>query len=488
VARILIVDDDEIFCSTFSLFLSKIGHEFDIAQNLKDGLKMASRKDYDIVFLDVVLPDRSGLEGIGSFKEVRSSPEVIIITGKGEMNGPEIALRSGAWDYLTKPLSFSNVKLLIARALQNRKYKFLFLKNEILDNEFILGNDPKLKDCLNIASKAAGSEGSVLITGETGTGKELLARCLHANSSRSKSRFVIVDCTNLPENLVESLLFGHEKGAFTGADRSREGIIQQADGGTLFLDEVGDLRPSTQKSLLRVLQEKKYRPLGSTKEMSLDFRVISASNRNLKGMVEADQFRKDLYFRLVTFHIHLPPLRDRIGDIELLTNHYIQKICDELDIPLKGHSPDFLHPLMIWNWEGNIRELVNILRVAVAEGKDSPDLYPHFLPSHIRINYLRKCIMGKQDLEKKLSLPKFKEYCSLLQSKYLDELIQISGGEVEKALVFSGLSRSGFYNLLKKHGKKMKESLHPPRKTNHLAKSHISRQSVPKGKRNSFQG
>lgn len=482
MARILIVDDDEIFCSTFSLLLSKMDHKFDIAENLNDGRKMACRKDYDIVFLDVVLPDRSGLDGIGDFKEVRSSPEVIIITGQGDMNGPEIALKNGAWDYLVKPPSFSNIKLLIGRALQYRKKKFHSLKKEISNSEAIIGKDPKLKDCLEVVAKAAGSEGSVLITGETGTGKELVARALHANSARADSPFVIVDCTNLPENLVESLLFGHEKGTFTGADRSREGMIQQADGGTLFLDEVGDLRPSTQKSLLRVLQDKKCRPLGSAKEISLEFRVISASNRDLKKMIEADQFRRDLYFRLVAFHIHLPPLRDRIGDIKLLTNHYIYKISDELGINPKGYSNDFLDALMCWNWEGNVRELVNVLRASIAEGMEAPVLYPHYLPFDIRVHYLQKCIMEKRESEENPSFPKFKEYSSQTQSKYLDDLIQASGGEVEKALAFSGMSRSGLYNLLKKHGKKMKGISGPPGTINHLRLSEKSHFSSPGSK------
>lgn len=464
MARILIVDDDEIFCSTFSLLLTKMGHGFDIAENLNDGLKLSCKNDYDIVFLDVVLPDRCGLDGIGDFKEVRSSPEVIIITGQGDMNGPEIALKNGAWDYLVKPPSFSNIKLLIGRALQYRAKKFHFLKKEILNSEFIIGKDPKLKDCLEIVAKAAGSDGSVFITGKTGTGKEVLARALHVNSTRAEGQFVIVDCTNLPENLAESLLFGHEKGAFTGADRSTEGLIQQADGGTLFLDEVGDLRPSVQKSLLRVLQEKKCRPLGSTKEISLDFRVISASNRDLKKMVEADEFRRDLYFRLVAFQIHLPSLRERISDIKLLTNHYIYKISDELGINPKGYSKDFLDALKCWDWSGNVRELINVLRTAMVEGMDAPVLYPHYLPLDIRVHYLQKCIVEKRGPEEKPAFPKFKEYRSLTKSKYLDDLIEASGGELEKALALSGMSRSGFYNLLKKHGKKLKGILVQPGK------------------------
>lgn len=458
MARILIVDDDEIFCSTFSLLIAKMGHEFEIAENLNDGLKMAYRNDFDIVFLDVVLPDRSGLDGIGEFKEVRSSPEVIIITGQGDTNGPEIALKNGAWDYLVKPPSFSNIKLLIGRALQYRSKKFHFLKKEILNSEFIIGKDPKLRDCLEIVGKAAGSDGSVFITGETGTGKELLARALHANSARADGRFVIVDCTNLPENLAESLLFGHEKGAFTGADRSSEGLIRQADGGTLFLDEVGDLRPSAQKSLLRILQDKKCRPLGSTREIALDFRVISASNRDLKKMVETNQFRRDLYFRLVAFHIPLPPLRERISDIKLLTTHYIYKISDELGVNPKGFSKDFLDALACWNWAGNVRELINVLRTAIAKGMEAPVLYPHYLPFDIRVHYLQKRIIEKHGPEGKPTFPKFKEYQSLTQSKYLDDLIEASGGQVEKALTLSGTSRSGLYNLLKKHGKKLKET------------------------------
>lgn len=456
MARILIVDDDEIFCSTFSLFIREMGHVFEIAETLSAGLKLAYGKDYDIVFLDVLLPDRSGLEGIREFKRAPSSPEVIIITGQGDTNGPETALKNGAWDYLVKPPAFSSIKLLLGRALEYREKKLRSARKEIFFSEFIVGDDPKLKKCLEIAVRAAAGDGSVFISGETGTGKDLVARAVHLNSSRAKGNLVTVDCTNMPVNLVESLLFGHVKGTFTGADRNSEGMIRQAHGGTLFLDEVGDLYASAQKSLLRVLQEKKFRPLGSSREVACDFRVISATNRDLKRMVEAGHFRRDLYFRLAAFHIHLPPLRDRVDDIKLLTRHYLRLICNEMGLKTKECSKDFLDALACWNWPGNVRELINVLRRAVADVLEERALHPHSLPMDIRIHYLKTRIAERQGPEESMGFPKFREYRMFTESKYLDDLIEASGGDAEKARRLSGISRSGLYNLLKKHRKRLK--------------------------------
>lgn len=466
MAKILIVDDDPMFFEPFSFYLEEMGHQCEVAENLHDGLELARAHSYDIVFLDVLLPDASGLEGIVPLKKTASSPEIVMITGQGDSAGAETALKNGAWDYLEKPPSYSDIRLLVGRALEYRKKKHRFHSQELLDRDRIIGNDPSIRDCLEIVAKAAKSDGNVFITGETGTGKALMARAVHINSRRAKANFVTVDCTNLPVNLVENLLFGHTKGVFTGADRDRSGLVAQADGGTLFLDEVGDLHPSAQKSLLNVLQNKRFRPLGSKKEVACDFRVISATNKDLKTMVEAGQFRKDLYFRLVAFHMQLPPLRGRPGDIHLLTRHYVCQICDEFGIDTMGVSKDVMEILTGYEWPGNVRELINVLHTAIASAIDEPMLLPHHLPLDIRIHFRKCSIKGKQPVERKrpriileidmAGFPTLKEFRRQAEARYLEQLINASNGDIQAALAMAGVSRSGLYQLMGKHGRHMK--------------------------------
>ena len=465
MASILIVDDDPIFCAPFATFMEKLGHQCRIAQTLSDGLACAQDYYFDVVFLDVILPDANGLEGINHFIESHSSPEIIIITGKSEMSGAEMALKNGAWDYLEKPPSYDDVKLTLKRALQYRKSKIDYSEQDKLNLDFIIGQNVKLRKCIDTVVKAIKTEGNLFISGETGTGKDLIAKAAHVNSKRAKANFVTVDCTNLPDNLVESLLFGHLKGSFTGAVDHSDGLIKQADQGTLFLDEVGDLSKTAQKSILRVLQNKKYRPIGLKNELDCDFKLISATNRDLKKMVTKGTFRKDLYYRLVTYHIHLPPLRERLDDIKLLTQHYISKICDQFGIHPKDISKDFVETLMLYDWKGNIRELINILHSSIANAMNEPKLNPHHLPVELRIYCRQKNLAEKkrlgQGVQENLKLddirfPCLKDFRRINESQYLDSLIELSGGNIEKACNISEVSRSGLYHLLEKHKKKMK--------------------------------
>ncbi|CCK78831.1 sigma-54-dependent transcriptional regulator [Desulfobacula toluolica] len=465
MASVLIVDDDPIFCAPFVGYMKKLGHQCRVAQNFSDGLGLAQEFYVDVVFLDVILPDANGLEGINNFIDAPSSPEIIIITGKSEISGAEMALKNGAWDYLEKPPSYDDVKLTLKRALQFRKNKIVFDAQDRLNTDFIIGENIKLKKCMDIVAKVIKTEGNLFITGETGTGKDLIAKAVHENSKRAAANFVTVDCTNLPDNLVESLLFGHLKGAFTGAVTHSDGLVKQADKGTLFLDEVGDLSGPAQKSILRVLQNKKYRPLGLKTEVECDFRLISATNRDLRKMVEEGRFRKDLYYRLVTYHIHLPPLRERLDDIKLLTRHYIAKICDQFGIHTKDVSRDFVETLILYDWKGNIRELISVLHSSIANAMNEHKLNPHHLPVEVRI-YCRQKKMaankslgrgGQENLEMEdVKFPCLKEFRHLNESQYLDSLIKLSKGNIERACHLSGVSRSGLYHLLEKHQKKLK--------------------------------
>ena len=327
----------------------------------------------------------------------------------------------------------------------------------------IIGDSPKITSCLELLAQAAGSNVNVLITGETGTGKELFAKAVHHNSARAKRNFVVVDCTALPETLVESVLFGHKRGAFTGADRSEEGLIKQADGGTLFLDEVGELPLLIQKKFLRVIQEHSFRPVGGRQEIKSDFRLVAATNRNLEDLVVGGRFREDLLFRLRTLVIESPPLREIIEDIQELTEYYISALCSRFGIEPKGASPEFWDVVTEYKWPGNVRELIQAIEKALLSAKDEPILFPKHLPTYIRIQVARNSFPKKPASPVKPEIqssvakvpPKLKEIrkaaVSEAEQKYLKDLISYVGGDNNKACRMSGLSRSRFYTLLRKY-------------------------------------
>jgi two-component system NtrC family response regulator len=296
VADVLIIDDDPKINGILSRIVHSMGHETEQALTLHDGLQSVRKNDFDVVFLDLTLPDGNGLRILPDILATPSSPEVIIVTGTGDQRGAEVAFKHGAWAYVQKPFLIEDVALPFTRALQYREEKRAGEKPKVLIRDGIIGYSPAILASFDAVAQAAVTDASVLITGETGTGKELFARAIHNNSRRTDGSFVVVDCTALPEHLVESTLFGHEKGAFTGANRSSIGLVRQADGGTLFLDEIGELPLSIQKSFLRVLQEHRFRPIGGQKEITSHFRLVAATNRDLDAMVEAGQFRHDLLF------------------------------------------------------------------------------------------------------------------------------------------------------------------------------------------------
>ncbi|MDP3286285.1 MAG: sigma-54 dependent transcriptional regulator, partial [Desulfobacterales bacterium] len=375
MASILIVDDELDIRDLLEGEFSDLGHEIETAGSVKDALALGSAKTFDVVFLDVRLPDGSGLEALKELHNGPGEPEIIIMTAHGDPDGAELAVKSGAWDYLEKPVSIDHFTLTLQRAIRFREQSRLTDVLVVMDHEGVIGESPRMKACLELVAKAAPTQANVLITGETGTGKELLANLIHRNSPRAGKPFIVVDCASLPENLVESVLFGHEKGAFTGADRSKPGLLQESNHGTLFLDEIGELPYSVQKSLLRVLQEHCYRPVGAIHEQRSNFRLLAATNRNLESMVEKGSFRQDLLFRLRTFTIELPPLRDRSCDIKALAIHFSNKLCHRFGIPEKGFSQDFFQMLEAYYWPGNVRELSNTMELALAQAYGEPILF-----------------------------------------------------------------------------------------------------------------
>jgi len=467
MARILLIDDDQLMCQSLSLVAQRMGHEAICAYTIKGGLDKATTEPFDVVFLDVRLPDGNGLDIVPQLKKLPSAPEIIIITGYGDPQGAELAIKNGVWDYLEKGATFKETTLYLHRALQYRKQRLAGKETgglTAMKRDGIVGASPNLEACLEQVIQAAASDASVLITGETGTGKELFARAVHLNSPRSNRNFVVVDCAALPENLIESILFGHEKGIYTGADHARGGLILQADGGTLFLDEIGEMPISLQKKFLRVLQDHRFRPLGSDREQESDFRLVAATNRNLESMVnvEPERFRGDLLFRLRSFVIELPSLRDCPEDLKTLARYYTDRICEHYGIPTKGFSADFLKSLAAYRWPGNVRELVNTFERTIAAARSETILFPKHLPIQLRIEVAQSAMKKEpppgQHPEPVVShtLPRLQEFRDSVYSRaarqYLQDLMAITGNDMGEACRISGLSPSRLYALLKKQG------------------------------------
>lgn len=462
MAKLLIIDDDPRINDLLTHIVKNMGHNATCAVTFQEGLKEALSGAYDAVFLDVGLPDGDGLEALPKIQEADSAPEVIIITGYADPDGAELAIKSGAWDYIIKPFSMERTTLSLIRALEYRKKKAKQIP-VALKRDGIVGNSHKLNTARQRIAQAAASMANVFIVGETGTGKELFARAIHQNSSRALKRFVVVDCTVLPESLVESILFGHERGAFTGADKTKDGLIKQADGGTLFLDEVGELPLSTQKSFLRVIQERRLRPVGGKHEIDVDFRLISATNRNLDEMVRHGRFRSDLLFRLCALNIELPPLRERTGDIKDLAMYYTNKLCQIYSVERKEFSPEFLEHISVYEWPGNVRELFNSLEEVLSVARNEPTLFPHHLPSHIRAQIARTSVNAAvshkddstsvyplEDIDHQ-SFPKITDFRNDMERQYLEKLMSVASGSKKEACRLSGLSRTRLFELLKKH-------------------------------------
>ena len=464
MAQILIIDDDPGMCEMLLDLVARMGYDAACRNTLDGGLNEVLSKPYDVVLLDVHLPDGSGLDILPKIRATRSAPDVIIITGFGDADGAETAIKYGAWDYIQKTDSAQKIILPLQRVLQYRDQLKKDQKSPVaLNLDGIIGRSPRMNACFDLLAQAASSDMNVLLTGETGTGKELFAQAIHKNSRRSEQNFVVIDCAALPETLVESLLFGHKKGAFTGADETREGLVLQAHGGTLFLDEVGELPLAVQKVFLRVLHEQRFRPVGGKQEIKSDFRLVAATNRDLDQWVQSGRFRSDLLYRLRALTINMPPLREHPEDIGQLLIYYVCRLCESRQLENKGFSPEFIEILSIYHWPGNVRELVKALEVAVTASGAGQILFPKHLPEYIRVHAIQTAVENELSPEyqpEKTSdssapLPALKKFrkaaAARAEREYLQELVAIARGDVKKACRISALSRPRFYQLIKKY-------------------------------------
>jgi len=387
LSRILVVDDEESIREFFEIMLKREGYEVLTASNGREGLEVLKKQQVDLVISDIQMPELSGMEFLVKVKEVDPEMVMIMITAFGSTETAVEAMKLGAYDYVQKPFKIDEVKIIIRQALERRSLKMenAQLKKELgtkyaFDN--IIGGAPPMLRIYEMVKRVANTKSSVLITGESGTGKELIARAVHYNGPLKDKPFVTVNCGAIPENLMESEMFGHKKGSFTGAIADKKGLFEVANGGTIFLDELGELPLTMQVKLLRVIQEGTFKRVGGTEDVHVDVRVISATNKNLDVEVKAGRFREDLFYRLNVIQVHCPPLRERREDIQMLANHFLEKFSKALGMNVKRVSNEAMDVLKRYHFPGNVRELENIVERTVAL-EPGPTILPESLPRHL---------------------------------------------------------------------------------------------------------
>ncbi|GAB7026799.1 sigma-54-dependent transcriptional regulator [Geotalea toluenoxydans] len=371
INNILVADDEESMRWVLSKALKKKGFNVDLAKDGDEALRNIKMHSYDLAILDIKMPGLSGLELLDRVRELKSDLLVVIMTAEASMKNAVEAMKRGAYDYLTKPFDLDVIDAIVEKVNRAREMttQVTLLKEELKDRyqleKTIIGNSPAMREIYKTIGKVAPSDVTVLVQGESGTGKELIARAIHFNSKRLGKPFVALNCAAIPKELLESELFGFEKGAFTGAVERKLGKFEQANNGTIFLDEIGDMPFDLQSKILRVLQEKEVTRTGGSQIIPVDVRVVAATNQDLEEMVRKKQFREDLFYRLNVIPLHLVPLRERSEDIPLLVDYFLAKVCAELEVPVKTCSPDAIRLLTSYNWPGNVRELENTIKRAV---------------------------------------------------------------------------------------------------------------------------
>jgi len=368
--QLLVVDDDLGHLKTLKTIINSWGYGVSVADDGAKAVENVKAGPYDLIIMDVRMAEMNGIEALKQIKTYNPAIPILIMTAYSSVDSAVEALKAGAYDYLTKPLDFEVLKLSLDRALEHTSLKTenKHLKDKLsadFEMKNIIGRSKKMKEMIDMLAMIAPSEATVLISGESGTGKELIAKSIHYNSSRRDHPLVVVNCAALTETLLESELFGHEKGSFTGADKRREGRFMQADKGTIFLDEIGETSANMQAKLLRVIQEREIQRVGGEETLHVDVRILAATNRSLQNDVTNGKFREDLYYRLNVVTLAVPPLRDRYDDIPLLTQHFVKKFAEKNRKPVKGLSPLAMDMLLKYEWPGNVRELENMIERAV---------------------------------------------------------------------------------------------------------------------------
>ncbi len=460
---ILIVDDEEIVIRSCRRILSDSQFKLDSVQNGFDALQKVDESAYDILLLDIMMPKMDGLEVLQSVKERYPDVEVIMMTGLSEISTAVKAMKLGAFDYLPKPFDPDELKQVVERALERRQLlqENRNLKTEVSSKyrfENIIGSSPPMQAVFGLIAKCAPINSTVLITGESGTGKEMIARAIHYNSLRKDQPFVTVDCNTLSQDLLESELFGHVKGSFTGAVANKRGMFDIANNGTLFLDEFGNIALSTQAKLLRVIQEHEFRAVGNTATQKTNVRLVTATNKDLRAMVAAGSFREDLYYRINVFPIHSPALRERRDDIPALAFHFLKIFCKELDKPVTEISEAAMSLLVNHDWPGNVRELENTMQRAVILATD------HI----IRQAHLANIVDStpRRDLEVPRTSDELKRVKKIAREKSVEEIEKLfvqetlkrNASNVTKSAEETGMQRANFQALMKKYNIRVRDT------------------------------
>jgi two-component system, NtrC family, response regulator PilR len=375
--KILVVDDEQSLRDVLSIMLKRAGYVVTTAMDGEEAIELVNREIFDLVITDLRMPKVDGMEILKAVKSTSPETVVLLITAFASADSAVEAMKQGAYDYLTKPFQIDEVQMIIRNALEKRRLttENMLLKREMASQSSfaqLVGQSDAIQKVFEVVRKVADSKSNVLICGESGTGKELVARAIHYNSIRSTRPFVAVNCSAVPETLLESELFGHMKGSFTGAIANKAGLFEIADGGTIFLDEIGDTTPTIQVKLLRVIQEREFRRVGGSQDIKVDVRIVAATNKDLEKAVADGSFREDLYYRLDVIPIRLPPLRMRTGDIPLLVTHFLERFSKESGKPKPVISPEAMHVLLGHEWRGNVRELENLIERVVAFSVEGP--------------------------------------------------------------------------------------------------------------------
>jgi DNA-binding NtrC family response regulator len=384
---LLIVDDEASLLDFLSLLFQSESYAVETARSVEEARKSLERSSYDLVLCDILMPDGNGLELLKEIKANGNHTAVIMMTAYTSTKSAIEAMKLGAADYVSKPFDVDELKIVAQKALERAELadENVYLRRE-LEQKYtfnnIIGKSSRMQAIFSLIERIARTTSTVLVHGESGTGKELIARAIHFASSRASRRFLSINCGALPENLLESELFGHERGAFTGAVRDKKGLFQEADRGTIFLDEIGEMTPSMQVKLLRAIQEKIVRKVGGNEEEPVDVRIIAATNQDLEARIQSGDFREDLYYRINVLPIHLPPLRQRREDIPLLVEFFLQKYCREMDLPARQISIEAIQMLESYDWPGNVRELENVIERALALSH-SETITTRDLPVHL---------------------------------------------------------------------------------------------------------
>jgi two-component system response regulator AtoC len=443
-AHLLVVDDDPITLDLLKEVLSKEGYGVETALSGEEAIKQGMDTFFDLIVTDVRMGEKDGMEVLRSFKKISPETTVIMITAFGSIETAIEAIREGAFDYISKPFKLDEIRFTIRRALEQRRLlqENKFYRQELLDKyqfENVIGRTPQMFQVYKTIAKVADTKSTVLLYGERGTGKELIARSIHYNSLRNNRPFIPVDCASIVETLIESELFGHVRGAFTGALSTKKGLFEEADGGTIFLDELSNLSLSIQTKLLRFLQEHEIKRVGGTESVRVDVRVIAATNQPLEPLIKNGKFREDLFDRLNVVSITLPPLRERKEDIPLLANHFLQKFSEENHKNISHISPEALEILIQYAWPGNVRELEHTIERAVI-------LTPHpiILPEDLPRKIFEEA-KGAKMLFPEESLP-LKE----VEKRYVLKVLQETKGNKKKAAEILGIDRTTLYRILEK--------------------------------------